>query len=91
LCNIDYFSNSRYSFLSEHSADNRVQDSTVSIGELKQTAVPIDLQTPQTGSRTISSIQDELFSPGSFFASRSGNLGHLGGGAVNAANRVYYH
>lgn len=35
-------------------------------------------QTPHNHTRTMQSISDEIFSPGSFFASRSGQLGDLG-------------
>jgi hypothetical protein len=55
------------------------ESSVKDLQEVKATESAEVLQTPQTNSRTLPSFQDELFSPGSFFASRSGNLGKLGG------------
>jgi hypothetical protein len=66
----------RLSFLSENSIVSNDQDAVQTVTESPSDIEP---QTPQN-SRTMASVyqnSSELFSPGSFFASKSGNLGNL--------------
>lgn len=83
--------NSEYQFLNEDFLDGIISESgfpddeiAIESGFMEErndefsSTIPstIEQQTPQH-TRTLQSISNDLFSPGSFFASRSGQLGDL--------------